>query len=140
MAQEPLPDRAAARLLLVPRDPAVGTLSHSTIRELPQKLRAGDLLVVNDAKVVPARLRGRKRGSGGKIELLLVEPLADAGPLDWLALGQAGEPLRARAQPEVGRPGFEGLADPGSGEPGPAPPPPPRRGAPWAAPRHQPPL
>jgi S-adenosylmethionine:tRNA ribosyltransferase-isomerase len=116
IAQEPLADRAAARLLVLPRDPAAGPFSHGTIRELPQKLRAGDLLIVNDARVVPARLRGRKRGSGGKVELLLVEPLADQGPLGWFALGQAGKPLRAGAQVEVGGAVFEVAENRGGGE------------------------
>lgn len=88
IAQEPLPERDASRLLLLDR--ATGQTAHRQIRELPKILRPGDLLVVNDARVVPARLRGQKRGTGGKVELLLVEPL---GP-DWLAIGQAGKPLR----------------------------------------------
>jgi len=50
----------------------------------PALLGAGDLLVVNDAKVIPARLHGHKEGTGGKVELLLVEPL---GGRDWLASG-----------------------------------------------------
>jgi S-adenosylmethionine:tRNA ribosyltransferase-isomerase len=54
--------------------------------------------VVNDAKVIPARLFGRKEGSGGKVELLLVEPLPGG---DWLALGQASKPLREGARVEV---------------------------------------
>ena len=88
IAQAPLPERDASRLLLLDR--ASGLVDHRTVRELPKLLRRGDLLVVNDARVVPARLRGEKRGSGGKVELLLVEPLGS----DWLAIGQASKPLR----------------------------------------------
>jgi S-adenosylmethionine:tRNA ribosyltransferase-isomerase len=61
-------------------------------------LQPGDLLVANDARVIPARLHGRKKGTGGKAELLLVEPLGGA---DWLALGQASKPLRAGSEVEV---------------------------------------
>jgi len=96
IAQAPLPERDASRLLLLPR--RSGALQHRTIRELPGLLSPGDLLVVNDARVIPARLHGRKQGTGGKVELLLVEPLGGA---DWLALGQSSKPLREGARVEV---------------------------------------
>jgi S-adenosylmethionine:tRNA ribosyltransferase-isomerase len=96
IAQEPLPERDASRLLVLPR--RAGPAQHRQVRDLPFLLSAGDLLVVNDARVIPARLRGRKEGSGGKVELLLVEPLPSG---DWLALGQASKPLRAGARVEV---------------------------------------
>ena len=96
IAQAPLPERDASRLLVLPR--AGGELQHRAVRELPALLRPGDLLVVNDARVIPARLFGRKEGTGGKVELLLVEPLGGA---DWLALGQASKPLREGMQVEV---------------------------------------
>ena len=96
IAQAPLPERDASRLLVLPR--RSGHLQHRAIRDLPELLRAGDLLVVNDARVIPARLHGRKEGSGGKVELLLIEPLAGS---DWLALGQASKPLRQGARVEV---------------------------------------
>ena len=117
IAQHPLPARDASRLLVLSRDAAdpsevAPLLQHRTVRDLPQLLRSGDLLVINDAKVIPARLRGRKAGSGGKVELLLVEPLApgspgppraadDGGSMEWLAIGQASKPLRAGARVEV---------------------------------------
>src|SRR3954468_11607861 len=96
IAKTPLPERDASRLLVLPR--REGAAVHSSVRELPGLLRAGDLLVVNDARVIPARMRGRKKGTGGKVELLLVEPL---GGLDWLALGQASKPLRPGAVVEA---------------------------------------
>jgi S-adenosylmethionine:tRNA ribosyltransferase-isomerase len=96
IAQAPLPERDASRLLVLPR--RSGPPQHRAIRDLPQLLRAGDLLVVNDARVIPARLHGHKEGSGGKVELLLVEPLAGG---DWLALGQASKPLRPGVRVEV---------------------------------------
>src|SRR5207248_704976 len=80
----------ASRLLVLPR--TEGAPEHRSVRDLPDLLREGDLLVVNDVKVIPARLHGRKEGTGGKVELLLVEPLGGA---DWLALGNASKPLRA---------------------------------------------
>jgi S-adenosylmethionine:tRNA ribosyltransferase-isomerase len=96
IAQAPLPERDASRLLVLPR--AEGEIQHRTVRELPALLAPGDLLVANDARVIPARLRGRKQGTGGKVELLLVEPLGGA---DWLALGQSGNPLRAGQRVEI---------------------------------------
>jgi len=96
IAQAPLPERDASRLLVLPR--REGPARHMKVLDLPQLLRAGDLLVANDARVIPARLHGRKKGTGGKVEILLVEPLGGA---DWLALGQASKPLRAGAEVEV---------------------------------------
>ncbi|HZR10395.1 MAG TPA: tRNA preQ1(34) S-adenosylmethionine ribosyltransferase-isomerase QueA [Myxococcales bacterium] len=96
IAQEPLPERDASRLLVLPR--RSGPVRHAMVRDLPALLRAGDVLVVNDARVIPARLHGHKEGSGGKVELLLVEPLAGG---DWLALGQASKPLRQGARVTV---------------------------------------
>ena len=68
IAQAPLPERSASRLLVVPAAPAVFVDSH--IRALPDYLRAGDLLVFNDTRVIPARLFGSK-DSGGRIEILI---------------------------------------------------------------------
>ena len=96
IAQAPLPERDASRLLFVPRH--AGSFQHLSVRDLPSLLQPGDLLVANDARVIPARLRGKKAGTGGKVELLLVEPLGGA---DWLALGQASKPLRAGQSVEV---------------------------------------
>ncbi len=96
IAQAPLPERDASRLLVLPR--REGEIQHRSVRDLPLLLTPGDLLVANDARVIPARLRGRKQGTGGKVELLLVEPLGGA---DWLALGQAAKPLRAGQRVEV---------------------------------------
>ena len=82
IAQVPLEPRDAARLL-VAIDPA-GGVSHRHVRDLPELLAPGDLLVVNDTRVLPARLRLRKR-SGGAAEVLLLEPI---GPTrdHWEAL------------------------------------------------------
>jgi S-adenosylmethionine:tRNA ribosyltransferase-isomerase len=64
IAQEPLADRSAARLLHVRR--ADGTIAHRHVRDLPAILRPGDLLVVNDTRVVPPRRVGRRGAPGGE--------------------------------------------------------------------------
>jgi S-adenosylmethionine:tRNA ribosyltransferase-isomerase len=72
IAQQPLAERSASRLLTL--DGATGALADRQIRELPQLLAPGDLLVFNDTKVIPARLFAVKE-SGGKVEMLLERPL-----------------------------------------------------------------
>ncbi|EHQ52129.1 S-adenosylmethionine:tRNA ribosyltransferase-isomerase [Ectothiorhodospira sp. PHS-1] len=74
IAQAPLPERSASRLLHL--DGASGALADRHVRDLPDLLRPGDLLVFNDTRVIPARLHGRKRDSGGRVEVL-VERLED---------------------------------------------------------------
>ncbi len=68
VAQAPLPERSASRLLVVP--PAPAPFEDRQIRELPEFVRPGDLLVFNDTKVIPARLFGAKE-TGGRVEILL---------------------------------------------------------------------
>jgi S-adenosylmethionine:tRNA ribosyltransferase-isomerase len=68
IAQAPLPERSASRLLVVP--PAPAPLSDLGIRDLPQLLQPGDLLVFNDTRVIPARLLGTK-ATGGRNEILI---------------------------------------------------------------------
>ena len=84
IAPEPLPDRAASRLL-VSRG---GVLTDRTFRDLPDELPAGALLVFNDTRVVRARLLAR-RPTGGQVELFCLEPVAPHRSLE-LALQQAG--------------------------------------------------
>ena len=72
IAQEPAPERDGARLLVAERG---RPLRHAGIRDLPAALRTGDLLVLNDTRVIAARVRGR-RPTGGRLELLFVRPLA----------------------------------------------------------------
>jgi S-adenosylmethionine:tRNA ribosyltransferase-isomerase len=111
IAQEPLPERDASRLLVLPR--REGPVAHRTMRELPAFLREGDLLVVNDARVIPARLHGHKVSTGGKVELVLVEPRPNG---DWLAIGQASKPLRPGARIDVAGCLIEVIETRGSGE------------------------
>ena len=68
IAQAPLPERSASRLLLVPADG--GAFADQQVRDLPDLLRAGDLLIFNDTRVIPARLFGNK-ASGGRVEFLI---------------------------------------------------------------------
>jgi S-adenosylmethionine:tRNA ribosyltransferase-isomerase len=82
IAQHPLAERDGGRLLVVER--GRGVAAHTTVRDLAQWLHAGDVVVVNDAEVMPARLHGR-RCSGGAIEVLLTEPADDAGTWRCLA-------------------------------------------------------
>jgi S-adenosylmethionine:tRNA ribosyltransferase-isomerase len=88
IAQEPIEPRDAARLLVVHR--ASGALEHRTVRDLPDLLNAGDLLVANRSRVLPARVRGTLRG-GGQAEALLLRRLA---PGRWLALVRPARRLR----------------------------------------------
>jgi S-adenosylmethionine:tRNA ribosyltransferase-isomerase len=83
IAQTPAEPRDAARLL-VDRGPGQPP-DHTTVRELPRLLRAGDLLVVNDTRVLPARLRLRK-ATGGAVEVLLLQQDADPSGGGWEAL------------------------------------------------------
>lgn len=75
-------------------DPAVSGVTHSTVKELPDFLREGDLLVVNDTRVLPARLHGRRDG-GGEAEVLLLRPVGKDGC--WEALVRPGRRLAAGA-------------------------------------------
>jgi S-adenosylmethionine:tRNA ribosyltransferase-isomerase len=81
IAQTPIEPRDASRLLVVTR--ADGRLAHRSFREIAEYLRAGDLLVFNDTRVIPARLTARKIPTGGKVELLLV---ARRNPAEWEVL------------------------------------------------------
>ncbi len=83
IAQYPAEPRDAARLLVARRGSA--NLAHRTVRDLPELLRAGDLLVVNDTKVLPARLVGKRTDTGGKWEALY---LKTADRSDWEVLAQ----------------------------------------------------
>ena len=89
IAQTPLPQRDQARLLVL--DSATGATTHATIADLPQLLTPGDVLAVNDTRVFPARLLGRRTPSGGAVECLLLGRLDDA---TWDALVHPGQKLR----------------------------------------------
>ncbi len=106
IAKQPLADRAASRLLHVGRNPDV--LEDRQFREFPELLRADDLLVFNNTKVLPARLYGHRSGSRaqrvaesnpaareflrGQVEVLLTKQLS-AAPIEWEALVHPGRKL-----------------------------------------------
>lgn len=71
IAQDPLEDRSASRLLVL--DKKTGAIEHRHFIDLPNYLRAGDCLVINDTKVLPARLIGEKEDTGAGIEVLLLK-------------------------------------------------------------------
>jgi S-adenosylmethionine:tRNA ribosyltransferase-isomerase len=87
IAQEAAP-RGESRLLHLGSD---GTRQHLRISELPRLLAAGDLLVVNNTKVLPARLHAWREATGGQVELLLVERLTET---EWTALLKPGRRVR----------------------------------------------
>src|SRR6056297_3803999 len=89
IAQVPVEPRDSARLLV---DRGAAEPDHRLVRDLPDILRPGDLLVLNETRVIPARLRLR-RASGGAAEVLLLEPL-DAQRRSWEALVRPGGKLR----------------------------------------------
>lgn len=90
IAQYPLEQRLQARLMVLNRRSS--TIAHSRFYKLPGELHDGDLLVLNDTKVIPARLIARKE-SGGAVELLMVRPLAKT-PRQWEALVRTHRPIR----------------------------------------------
>jgi len=92
IALEPPADRASARLLTLSR--SSGEIAETLISELPNILLPTDLLVLNDTKVIPARLHGEK-SSGGKAEIFLVRKVESEGE-EWLAL------IRSSKSPKAG--------------------------------------
>ena len=68
IAQDPLEDRAASRLLVMNRQ--TGEIEHRVFRDIKEYLRPGDTLVLNDTKVIPARLLGTKEETGANVEIL----------------------------------------------------------------------
>ena len=88
IAQEPCTPRDAARLLCLGRQD--GSIRHKVFRDLPELLTPGDLLVVNNSKVLPARLIGHKNGTGAVCELLLLRQVR--GDV-WECLARPGKRL-----------------------------------------------
>src|SRR5256714_6594446 len=100
IAQHPLPQRDASRMLILDRGKQ--SWRDSYFKNLPAELSAGDVLVINNTRVFPARLRGNRVPSGGSIELLLIRETA---PKMWEALARPARRLRADDELE-----FEGGA------------------------------
>lgn len=99
IAQDPPTVRGTSRLLRLDR--SGGSLAHHSIADLPELLSPGDLLVVNNTRVFPARLLGHRDPSGGAVECLLVTrlegPAADGAEL-WEALVHPGQKLKPGAR------------------------------------------
>ncbi len=93
IAQDPPPRRGGSRLLILPRSGA--PIIHTVFSQLGDSLQAGDLLVVNDTRVFPARLLGHRVPSGGAVECLLVRQV---GEQDWEALMHPGQKLKPGAR------------------------------------------
>jgi len=93
IADHPLAERDASRLLHLDGD----TLRDDSMRDIVQQVQAGDLWVINNTRVIPARLLGHK-SSGGQVEILLLECL---GGDRWLAWGKANKPLQVGAEVHI---------------------------------------
>ena len=125
IAQQPLADRAGSRLLHLNRQ--VGSWRDRTFREFPSLLRPGDLLVVNNTRVFPARLYGYRSGQRaqalsrdnpatkdflrGRIEVLLTRQLSE-NPNDWQCLVRPGRKIREAERLYFSRPGADADAAP----------------------------
>jgi len=98
IARFPAEKREESKLLVYHRRRE--SIEHRTFRDILQYLQKGDVVVLNNTKVIPARLMGRKAGSGGKVELLL---LKETGPGRWEALCKPGARVRASTELEFSR-------------------------------------
>ncbi len=108
IAQDPTPERADSRLLRVVR--GGGVLGETAFAALPTLLAPGDLLVANDSRVLPARLRTVRTDTGGRVEVLLVQP-APAGENAWLALARPTRRLREGLHLRIAAPDGAVLSD-----------------------------
>ena len=93
IAQHPAPQRDESRLLFLHR--TNGNIEHRQFRDLPGVFRAGDVLVLNNSRVIPARLRGTNARTGGKFEILLLEEKAAN---DWWVMLRPGKSARVGTQ------------------------------------------
>jgi len=106
IAQRPPPERDGARMLRLGDDGPIDAL----VRDFASHLPRGALVVVNDTRVVPSRLLGEKRGTRGRVELLLVKPAgswsglspSDPGPVAFTAIGRASKGLKIGTEIDIG--------------------------------------
>ncbi|MCF0145409.1 MAG: S-adenosylmethionine:tRNA ribosyltransferase-isomerase, partial [Eubacterium sp.] len=89
IAQDPIRDRSASRLLVLNKK--TGGITHTVFREILTCLRQGDCLVLNDTRVLPARLYGTKAGTGARIEILLLKRESEN---EWETLVRPGKKCR----------------------------------------------
>ncbi len=97
IAQDPLTDRTASRLLVLGK--TTGEITHRTFSEIGDYLRPGDCLVINDTKVIPARLLGTKKNTGAAVEVLLLKRLEKDV---WETLVKPGKKCREGAELSFG--------------------------------------
>ena len=111
IAQQPLAERDASRMLIVDRN--TQSWRDSSFREFQSELKPNDVVVVNNSRVIPARLLGRRKESGGRVEIFLVRELE---PLMWEALVRPGARLRLSSRVVFGNGELEAelLDEPGS--------------------------
>ena len=93
IAQDPLEDRTASRLLVLNRE--TGAIEHKIFSDVIDYLNKGDCLVINNTRVIPARLIGEKEGTGGKVEVLLLKRRANDV---WETLVKPGKKLKPGAK------------------------------------------
>ena len=99
IAQDPLSDRSSSRLMVL--DKETGEIEHKIFRDIVDYLRPGDCLVVNDTKVIPARLIGTKADTGATIEVLLLKRLEDRQDT-WEVLVKPGKKANVGAKISFG--------------------------------------
>lgn len=97
IAQDPLPDRSSSRLMVLDRK--TGEVEHHIFKEVIEYLNPGDCLVINDTRVIPARLYGNKEGTDAKIEVLLLKRKEDNV---WETLVKPGKKARIGAKISFG--------------------------------------
>ncbi len=97
IAQFPAAQRDDSRLLVVHRD--TGTLEHKNFRDVLDYFRAGDVLVLNNSRVIPARLRGKNSDTGGAFEILLLE---ENSTNDWWAMMKPGKRAKIGTRIQIG--------------------------------------
>ena len=110
IAQSPAEPRDSSRLMSIDR--ATGVLRHQVFSDIVKLLKPGDLLVVNDSRVIPARLKGHRIPSGGRVEILL---LNNIGPGTWKALVKPGKRLGSGQLFDINGIAGQILDDPGDG-------------------------
>ena len=104
IAQDPLEDRASSRLLHM--DMENGAVRHDVFRNIGSYLRKGDVLVINDTKVIPARLIGAREGTGGRVEILLLNRITEH---EWETLVKPGKKCRIGTFIGFGDPDEDGI-------------------------------
>ena len=97
IAQDPIADRAASRLMVMDRH--TGEIKHEVFKNIINYLKSGDVLVINETRVLPARLFGVKPDTGGRIEVLLLKRLTDT---DWEVLVRPGRKARTGTRLDFG--------------------------------------